>query len=379
MLDVLSGRCAYDDGIITLNGNVVTDKVMKKLKKKIAYVKQSDIFFGHLSVRDQLTYTAFLRLPSKWTKARKTLEVNRILAVLRLTSCAETPIFLLSGGERKRVNIATELLTDPVLVLLDEPTSGLDSTNAKALINILNDLAIKEGKTVITSIHQPSSGAFFGFNKLMLLANGNLIYFGGPQESLSYLKNLNYECPNQYNAADHWMDLLVVDDGMNYSLKSSDGQSRLASTYIYTREALINSWDKEAFSRIVFSEMDEDRAKKQKRLSCIADCQDGDHFNTSWWVQFRVLLHRSMKNSRSAIFTPINVIKSAILSTCVGLLWFQLPYTLSEVYNRSSFFFFTMAFWVIESMYGALLAFPSERDVMFKVRHCVSKNNIVTI
>jgi ABC-type multidrug transport system ATPase subunit len=369
MLDVLSGRSAYDDGIITLNGNVVTDKVMKKLKKKIAYVKQNDIFFGHLTVRDQLTYTAFLRLPSKWTKARKIAEVNRILAVLRLSSCAETPIFLLSGGERKRVNIATELLTDPILVLLDEPTSGLDSTNAKALINILDDLAVKEGKAVVTSIHQPSSGAFFGFHRLMLLAEGNLIYYGEPLDSLVYLKNVDMECPIQYNAADHWMDLLVTDDAvkdMNSLHCGTCSSARVTST----RDQLIHAWDKEAFSKTVDSQMDEDRSRKLKRLSCIAENQAEYYdysFNTLWWTQFGILLHRSMKNSRSAIFTPINIIKSAVISTCVGLLWFQLPYTSSEVYNRSSFFFFTMSFWVIEAMYGALLAFPSERDIMYKV------------
>jgi ABC-type multidrug transport system ATPase subunit len=359
MLDVLSGRCAYDDGIITLNGNVVTDKVMKKLKKKIAYVKQSDIFFGHLSVRDQLTYTAFLRLPSKWTKARKTSEVNRILAVLRLTSCAETPIFLLSGGERKRVNIATELLTDPVLVLLDEPTSGLDSTTAQGLIKILDSLAMKEGKTIITSIHQPSSGVFFGFHRLMLLANGNLTYYGEPQASLEYVKNLKMDCPSGYNAADHWMDLLVVDNSST-SAKSS------------TRDQLIYAWEKDVFSQKVDGLMNEDRSRTLvRRLSIIGeDSKDSvPSFNTSWWTQFGVLVHRSMKNSRSAIFTPINLIKSALIGLCAGLLWFQLPYTSAEVFNRSSLFFFTMTYWVFDAMFGAFMAFPSERAILFKVNN----------
>jgi ABC-type multidrug transport system ATPase subunit len=84
MLDVLSGRSAYDGGTITLDGEIVTDKVMKKLKKRVAYVKQSDLFFGHLTVRDQLTYTAFLRMPSSWSKAQKTGEVDRIIKQVSL-------------------------------------------------------------------------------------------------------------------------------------------------------------------------------------------------------------------------------------------------------------------------------------------------------
>ena len=110
-------------------------------------MKQNDLFFGHLTVRDQLTYTALLRLPSKWPKSKKTGEVDRIIKQLRLTKCQDTPIFQISGGgeclyvctcvlirsyhasnsrnstEKKRVNIGSELLTDPSILLLDEPTS----------------------------------------------------------------------------------------------------------------------------------------------------------------------------------------------------------------------------------------------------------------
>ena len=86
MLDVLSGRSAYDGGTITLDGEIVTEKIMKKLKKRVAYVKQSDLFFGHLTVRDQLTYTAFLRLPSSWNKAQKVGEVDRIIKQVSLFS-----------------------------------------------------------------------------------------------------------------------------------------------------------------------------------------------------------------------------------------------------------------------------------------------------
>lgn len=390
ILDILSGRSSYDSGIITIDGEVVTDRIMKKMKKKVAYVKQNDLFFGHLTVRDQLTYTAFLRLPSVWTKNKKILEVNRIIKLLRLSKCADTPIERISGGEKKRVNIGSELLTDPSNILLDEPTSGLDSTSAVALLQILDSLARKEGKTIITSIHQPSSAVFFAFDKLMLLADGNVVYFGTPRGSLEYVKQLGLECPPGYNAADHHMDLLVVDSAVDdeeddEEEKSCDvengvddfmvngevdnisattglrqrksGNAQRQSTTITTRQKLIASWDSEASAR----QIEEEGAAEFAQFGISIDgssrhsqllgrrqstVMTEKSFNTTWWTQYTVLVHRSMKNSRSAIFTTLNLIKSGAIGLMVGLLWYQMPYTEATVYDRSSYFFFTMTFWV---------------------------------
>jgi len=124
LLNVLATRSTHEDGTVSLNDKVVTNHParIKSLKRKIAYIKQNDIFFEHLTVKDQLTYTAFLRLGDEVTKEDKRAEVDRVVALLRLEKCADTRIGLISGGERKRTNIGTELLMQPSLILLDEPT-----------------------------------------------------------------------------------------------------------------------------------------------------------------------------------------------------------------------------------------------------------------
>lgn len=120
LLNALSGRTSYDSGILSVNGLPITgnEGALKRLKSKIAYVKQADIMFTHLTVRDQLGYTAFLRLPQAWSRESKLAEVERIIKLLRLSKVADSPISLLSGGEKKRTNIGTELLTDPVRKLI---------------------------------------------------------------------------------------------------------------------------------------------------------------------------------------------------------------------------------------------------------------------
>mmetsp|Transcript_11775 Transcript_11775/g.24842 ORF Transcript_11775/g.24842 Transcript_11775/m.24842 type:complete len:700 (+) Transcript_11775:188-2287(+) len=394
ILDVLSGRSAYDSGTITVDSEIVTDKIMKKMKKQVAYVKQSDLFFGHLTVRDQLTYTAFLRLPSSWPKDRKIAEVDRIIKDLRLSKCADTPIFMVSGGEKKRVNIGSELLTDPSIILLDEPTSGLDSTSAVALMHILDSLARRGGKTILTSIHQPSSAVFFGFDKLMLLADGNVVYFGTPDDSLVHAKRLNLECPSGYNAADHWMDLLVVDsavadegepedeDGDNYQENGENGEvpaglmrrrkravTRRSVGGTTTKQKLVDAWDNEALARKVDEAAENDAEKFGRTLTRRQSLvMTEKSFNSTWWTQYTVLVHRSMKNSRSAIFTPMNLIKAGAIGVMCGLLWFQMPYTESTVFDRSSYYFFTMTFWVFDAMFTAYMAFPLERAIIFKER-----------
>jgi len=419
LLNCLSGRASYESGIMTINGKPLSSNSMKKhLMAQIAYVRQADIFFTDLTVRDQLSYTAFLRLPQAWTTERKLDEVERIIKLLRLTKVAESKICMLSGGEKKRVNIGTELLTDPSCLLLDEPTSGLDSTSAVALMHMLLQLARTQNKTVITSIHQPNSALFHAFDKLIMLAEGNVVYFGSPRDSLAYLRKCNLACPDGYNAADHWMDLLVHDTAIDESkrtkklmsfvsdeltertvndledtCRSGTGLASLAEytptdhdscteisnqkeppdlsqkemitgLNMTTREQLIRAWDSEAIAeQMDLTTIDQDDEEEKA-----ANPGPYGKYNTSWLMQYRVLVHRSLKNSRSAIFTPINLIKSGALGLVSGALWFQMDYTEANVFDLSSFFFFTMTHWVLDSMFHALMAFPSEREVILKER-----------
>jgi ABC-type multidrug transport system ATPase subunit len=396
LLNGLSGRTSIDSGTISVNGKSISDATsMKRFVSTVAYVQQEDIFFEHLTVRDQLAYTAFLRLPQELPRQDKLDEVEQTIRLLRLTKVQNSPIKLLSGGEKKRVNIGTELLTNPSCLLLDEPTSGLDSTSAVALVKLLQKLARQQQKTVLMSIHQPSSGIFLSFDALLLLAEGNVVYFGTPMGSVQYLKEKDMGCPEGYNGADHWMDLLVSDSSLEeeeeymrssrlLTSSSSEKENGTASSSAEvrnrkskgrlfreqvqtnrrtTRQQLVDVWDSEAVA-------------EQIDLAVHAENQEGAghavemprKYNTSWMAQYRVLMHRALKNSRTAIITPLNMIKSGAVGIISGMLWFQLEYTEKTVHDRTSYFFFTMTYWVFDSMFGALLAFPSERKVILKVR-----------
>eukprot|EP00546_Thalassionema_frauenfeldii_P006522 CAMPEP_0178908188 /NCGR_PEP_ID=MMETSP0786-20121207/7785_1 /TAXON_ID=186022 /ORGANISM="Thalassionema frauenfeldii, Strain CCMP 1798" /LENGTH=657 /DNA_ID=CAMNT_0020580065 /DNA_START=116 /DNA_END=2089 /DNA_ORIENTATION=- len=398
LLNVLAGRSSYDEGVLSVNGEELSGQSRKKLMSKIAYVKQNDIFFEQLTVRDQLTYTALLRLPSSsFTKEEKLAEVEKTLSFLRLGKVADSPIMLCSGGEKKRVNIGTEMLTDPVVLLLDEPTSGLDSTSAFTLIKTLQSLCRSEGKTIITSIHQPNSAVFCSFDKLLMMAEGNVVYFGTPSHSLTYLNELNFKIPEGYNAPDHWMDLLVKDNLIESSEEEESKREDLETTELVSEDSneakvperslrhrrkssvsdigkargiLIDTWDGEVIAKQLDTEIEEVQEDERSVDTQVLD--DVKKYNNTWLTQFHVLIHRSLKNTRSAIFTPVNLIKSVAIGLIAGLLWFQIERTENTVRDVSSFFFFTMTYWVFDSMFNALSAFPSERTVILKERASAS-------
>ncbi|KAE8726629.1 ABC transporter G family member 22 [Hibiscus syriacus] len=152
------------------------------------FVTQDDVLFQHLTVKETLTYAARLRLPKVLTKQQKEKRAVDVIHELGLERCQDTMIggsFVrgVSGGERKRVCIGNEIIINPSLLFLDEPTSGLDSTTALRTIQTLQDIA-EVGKTVITTIHQPSSRLFHKFDKLILLGKGSLLYFGKASEAM---------------------------------------------------------------------------------------------------------------------------------------------------------------------------------------------------
>uniref|UniRef100_T1KQ16 ABC transporter domain-containing protein n=2 Tax=Tetranychus urticae TaxID=32264 RepID=T1KQ16_TETUR len=209
LLNVLSGRLKPDQGCITLAGEMLN----KRMKRKINYVLQHDIFLPNLTLRQTLKYNAILRLPESMSYSQKMKQVDNIIDILDLGQCMDTIIGDasrrgLSGGEKKRANIACELLSNPSVMLLDEPTSGLDSSTALGIMKFLKEYAMKERKIVIISIHQPSSQIFYLLDKLLLLSNGNLAYFGDSHSVVPFFSSIGFEITPNYNPADFMMETI---------------------------------------------------------------------------------------------------------------------------------------------------------------------------
>jgi len=378
LMNVLSGRATYQDGTISINGNLLEKDGMKRFMSKVAYVKQHDVFFEELTVRDQLTYTAQFRIPDtnidkKVRQEHIRTEVNRIIKLLRLTKVADSQIFMCSGGEKKRVNIGTELITDPSVIMLDEPTSGLDSASAVSLLKVLKDLA-NQGKTIITSIHQPNSESFLNFDKLLMLSDGNVVFFGKPSESLAYLRTQGHACPAGYNLADHWMNLLVTDSSVEEERNEDPKRSGHGS--ISPRFQLQTAWDndKVATTMAVVEELQHNRPRKSRTsvAEIFATDENASKYTTSWWTQFSTLTHRALKKSKSTVFSPINIIKTIAVGVIVGLVFLNQQYTERDIFNIYAYFFFTMVFWVMSGMFEALFAFPQERVIILKERATAS-------
>lgn len=377
LMNVLSGRATYQDGTISINGNLLEKDGMKRFMSKVAYVKQHDVFFEELTVRDQLTYTAQFRIPDtnidkKVRQEHIRTEVNRIIKLLRLTKVADSQIFMCSGGEKKRVNIGTELITDPSVIMLDEPTSGLDSASAVSLLKVLKDLA-NQGKTIITSIHQPNSESFLNFDKLLMLSDGNVVFFGKPSESLAYLRTQGHACPAGYNLADHWMNLLVTDSSVE---EERNEDPKRSGHGISPRFQLQTAWDndKVATTMAVVEELQHNRPRKSRTsvAEIFATDENASKYTTSWWTQFSTLTHRALKKSKSTVFSPINIIKTIAVGVIVGLVFLNQQYTERDIFNIYAYFFFTMVFWVMSGMFEALFAFPQERVIILKERATAS-------
>ena len=211
LLTALGGRLAGKvSGSITYNGQPFS----RSMKRKTGFVTQDDVLYPHLTVLETLTYAALLRLPKSLSREEKMEQAEKIIMELGLTACRNgavgggTAVFRgISGGERKRVSIGLEMLVNPSLLLLDEPTSGLDSTTAQRIVAMLRRLA-RGGRTVVTTIHQPSSRLYRMFEKLVVLSDGYPIYSGQAGRVMEYLESIGYvPAFNFMNQADFLLDL----------------------------------------------------------------------------------------------------------------------------------------------------------------------------
>ncbi|MEX1659992.1 FHA domain-containing protein [Streptomyces pseudovenezuelae] len=183
LLNALTGQRPADHGTVLYDGRDLY-RDYAELRQRIGLVPQDDILHAQLTVRSALSYAAELRFPQDTAKAERRERVDEVIRELGLEQRARQPVHSLSGGQRKRVSVALELLTKPSLLFLDEPTSGLDPGMDRSVMHMLRGLA-DDGRTVIVVTHSVLS--LDVCDRLLVLApGGRIAYYGPPEDALAY-------------------------------------------------------------------------------------------------------------------------------------------------------------------------------------------------
>lgn len=238
LLNALAFRSAADirvDGATSLRALNHVAVTAQTLRPHCAYVEQHDMFLGSLSTIEHLRYQAELRLRCDWTAAQRRVRVAEVMMELSLESCANTRIGEpggakgLSGGELKRLSVATALLSNPALMLCDEPTSGLDSFMSRSVVEQLHKLADSHGRTILITIHQPSSEIVAMFDKLLLMAAGRVAFFGAPAAALKFFADIGAPCPPNHAATEHYVQVLGIRPG--FEDEDRERVSRICDTF----------------------------------------------------------------------------------------------------------------------------------------------------
>ncbi|GMH16097.1 hypothetical protein Nepgr_017938 [Nepenthes gracilis] len=359
LLDALSSRLAANaflSGTVLLNG-----RKTKLSFGTAAYVTQDDNLIGTLTVRETISYSARLRLPDKMPWSEKRALVESTIIEMGLQDCANTVIGNwhlrgISGGEKRRVSIALEILMRPRLLFLDEPTSGLDSASAFFVTQTLRGLS-RGGRTVIASIHQPSSEVFELFDRLYLLSAGKTVYFGQASEAYEFFAQAGFPCPALRNPSDHFLRCINSDfDRVKATLKGSmklrfeaNDDPLEKTTTAEANRVLMNFYAKSQQCYAARQRVDEIARIKGTVL-------DSGGSQASFTMQTMTLTKRSFINmSRDFGYYWLRLVIYIVVTICIGTIYFNVGTSYTSILARGSCASFVFGFVTFMSIGG----FPS--------------------
>ena len=296
LLSILAARSLNYGAMSKLKkfGDMLFDGTKKTTRSEInsicAFVRQDDAsLLPALTARETLYYQAQLRLPESWTKQEKQGRAEEILGMLGLRHCADTLVGHetlkgLSGGEKRRLSIGVQILTDPSILVIDEPTSGLDAFTAHHIMMSLKSMA-DAGRTIICSIHQPRSDIFPIFDNLMILTNGGRVAYSGPRLNIfPFFESIGFTLPNHTNPCDYLLDICSID------LRSADAESKSKDRV----EKILAKWNQVKESHI-----------KEKTVSpmgsselSVANDEQVRKCQAPFHIAFPVLFNRSILNTK---------------------------------------------------------------------------------
>eukprot|EP01119_Soliformovum_irregulare_P020712 TRINITY_DN675_c0_g1_i1.p1 TRINITY_DN675_c0_g1~~TRINITY_DN675_c0_g1_i1.p1 ORF type:complete len:842 (+),score=177.45 TRINITY_DN675_c0_g1_i1:111-2636(+) len=346
-IDIIAGRknVGTFGGTILVNGTHRT----KSWKRLSGYVLQEDKFLGTMTVEEHLMFVAQLRLPSDMPYRLKLERVRNVMEELHISHIAQSRIGTemargISGGERRRLSIASELVTDPAIIILDEPTSGLDSYAAFSLMETLKRLALQRHRTIIVSIHQPRSNIFSMFDNVLLLAEGKQVYFGSAMEILPHFAALGHPCPVNYNPADFLIDLV--------SMSNRDTILKLVSEYPASDQATSTQLNIN------------NSIQQRKPLDESSDAE----FNSTWFTQLFQLSKRTLvHNLRNPYLLRTQYVVSLVLAFILGNIFWKVGDDIVGVQDRAGCLFFIIALLSFSSL-SSIDTFFQERVLYVRER-----------
>jgi len=329
LLGLLNGNIKPQEGQILLNGHSIDNSEVQKL---IGFVPQDDLLIEELTVYKNLWYTAKLCFdgmsPEELDKRVMEVLTDLGLAVAKDLKVGSPLNKTISGGQRKRLNIALELIREPVVLFLDEPTSGLSSSDSEKVINLLKEQTIK-GRLIVVNIHQPSSDIYKLFDKLWLLDKGGYpVYDGNPIEAITYFKDVAH-----YADADTSMCSTCGNVNPEIVLnildaKALDDTGKITETRRISPEEWHNKYleTRPAGKDPKIREVPETRQKKPVA-----------------WKQFRIFLQRNIRTKlANTQYLLISLLEAPLLAVVVAMLTRYAPetgYTLMDNKNLVSYFF----------------------------------------
>lgn len=349
LMNAIIGRVQTDadhrlDGCVFLNDTVFTERY----KKLVSFVAQDDIVMGKETPFEALYFSCRVRLGLTHEEALERTEDT--LTRLHLQKCRDTFLGVpglikgVSGGEKKRTNIGNELITNPYVILLDEPTTGLDSVNALRVGQLLQDLAREDKRTVLCTIHSPSSELFAVFDDLLLLAKGNVVYHGPTLEAPAYFASIGYPVPHRTNPSEYFMNLLQLPD-----------------------EELSKLWT--CWSQHLLSPAADCNLSIQPMLATVKPhCKGLDarvkEKGADSWIQLYELTKRSWRLfTRDPGATYGRMVQTLFFAILVGLFFFGMDRSDQGVQDRAGAIFLICVNNIFMSAMSGVAAFPPERAV----------------
>ncbi|KNE59398.1 hypothetical protein AMAG_03681 [Allomyces macrogynus ATCC 38327] len=355
LLNVVAGETKIGkiNGNVYLNGQPSSGAEIKKVS---GFVHQDDVVLGTMTVLEAITMSAKLRLPHTLSPEDKDQKVQDIIHMLNLEKTQQSVIGTatekgISGGERKRVCMAMELVTNPPCVFLDEPTSGLDSYTAFAVVQLLRDLAAS-GRTVIATLHQPSSEIFHLIDDLVIMAQGEVMYYGDAEHSIDYFAREGYPTPQFSNPADHFfMSILNTSEASVQKDARFSAQERIP--------ALLDVWKKSPEHSALLKEI-----QFPSRTDGITD--QSLKYKSRFVDQFPVLFSRAARNAfRNKLIIKAKLGQNIFLGVLMGLIYLNVPGRnfAAQIQDRTGVLFFLAVNQLMGSSMGVLSVFAAEKQV----------------